>query len=77
MKSGYLMVIVAVVEIITVFLFLIDKYQSLTLIVLCPVLFNEFLFYLFLDIAGIRIVALSIAMNVFLMFVNNDSYMQK
>jgi len=35
-KSGYLMVIVAVVEIITGVLLLVDKYQPLTLIVLFP-----------------------------------------
>ena len=73
-KSGYLMAVVAVVEILAGVLLLINKYQPLTLVILFPVLLNAFLFHLFLDIAGIGGAAMAIAMNIFLFFMNKESY---
>lgn len=52
-KSGYLMAIVAIVEIVVGVLLLINKYHALELIVVFPIILNAFLFHLFLDIAGI------------------------
>ncbi len=74
-KSGYIMTIIAVVEIIAGFLFLINKFVPQTLVVLFPVLLNAFLFHLFLDVAGIGAAALAIAMNVFLLFANKEPYL--
>ena len=73
-KSGYIMVIVAIVEIVAGVLLLINKYQPLTLVILFPILLNAFLFHLFLDLAGIAGAAMAVAMNIFLFFVNKESY---
>ena len=74
MKSGYLMVIVAIVEILVGALLLVNKYQSLTLVIIFPVLLNAFLFHLFLDVAGIGGAAMAMAMNIFLLVANKESY---
>ena len=73
-KSGYILVIVAIVEIATGVLLLLNKYVPLALVIVFPVLLNAFLFHLFLDIAGIGGAALSITLNVFLFFANKESY---
>ncbi|MFT5252829.1 MAG: putative oxidoreductase [Flavobacteriales bacterium] len=73
-KSGYLMVVVALVEIAAGVLLLINKYQSLALVIVFPVILNAFLFHLFLDLAGIGGAALAMAMNIFLFFANKESY---
>ena len=73
-KSGYIFPIVAIVEIVTGVLLLINKYKALALIILFPVMLNAFLFHLFLDAAGIGGAAFAIIMNVFLIFTNKDSY---
>ena len=73
-KSGYLMVIVAVVEVVVGVLLLINKYQALALVVVFPIILNAFLFHLFLDVAGIGGAALAIAMNIFLFYTHKESY---
>ncbi|MFT7158794.1 MAG: putative oxidoreductase [Parvicella sp.] len=73
-KSGYLMVVVALVEIVAGVLLLINKYQSLALVIVFPVILNAFLFHLFLDLPGIGGAALAMAMNIFLFFANKESY---
>ena len=73
-KSGYIMVIVAIVEIVSGILLLVNKYQPLVLVVLFPVLLNAFLFHLFLDLGGIGGAAFAIAMNIFLFVANKESY---
>lgn len=73
-KSGYIFPIVALVEIGTGILLLINKFKAMALIVLFPVMLNAFLFHLFLDIPGIGGAAFAIIMNVFLMFNEKQSY---
>ena len=73
-KSGYIMAIVAVVEIVAGILLLFNKFQPLTFVVLFPILLNAFLFHIFLDIAGIGAAAVALAMNAFLMFANKGAY---
>mgnify|MGYP000686672647 CR=1 FL=1 len=73
-KSGYLMVVVAIVEIITGILLLLNKYVSLALVILFPVLLNAFLFHLFLDLPGIGGAAFAFAMNIYLFFTHKASY---
>ncbi len=73
-KSGYIFPIVAIVEIGTGILLLINKYKALALVVLFPIMLNAFLFHLFLDLPGIGGAALAIIMNVFLMFTSKNSY---
>ena len=73
-KSGYLMVVVALVEIAAGVLLLVNKYQSLALVIVFPVILNAFLFHLFLDIPGIGGAVFAMAMNIFLLFANKESY---
>jgi putative oxidoreductase len=73
-KSGYLMIIVAIVEVVAGVLLLVNKYQSLVLVVVFPVILNAFLFHVFLDLAGIGGAAIAMAMNIFLFFANKESY---
>ena len=73
-KSGYIMPIVAIVEILAGILLLLNKYVPLALVILFPVLLNAFLFHLFLDLPGIGGAAVAITMNTFLFFANKASY---
>ena len=73
-KSGYIFPIVAIVEIGTGILLLINKYKALALIILFPVMLNAFLFHAFLDLPGIGAAAFAVIMNVFLMFRTKSSF---
>jgi putative oxidoreductase len=73
-QSGYIFPIVAIVEIVTGTLLLINKFKTIALIVLFPVMLNAFLFHLFLDLPGIGGAALAIIMNAFLMINEKESY---
>lgn len=53
MESGFLMKLVALVEVITGILFLTNKWVPLALVLIAPVLVNIVLFHLFLAMAGI------------------------
>ena len=66
MESGYIMYIVAIVEILSGVFLLINKFSSFWLIVIFPILLNAFLFHLFLDIAGIAGALFAITLNIFL-----------
>ncbi len=74
LKTGYIMTIVAVVEIITGALILFNKYRALALVILFPILLNALLFHLFLDIGNILFALMAIAMNIFLMYANKEKY---
>jgi len=73
-QSGYLMVVVAVVEVAVGILLLINKYQAFALVIIFPIMLNAFLFHLFLDIAGIVGAAMAITMNILLLYTNKGSY---
>ena len=73
-KSGYLMQAVAIVEIVTGLMLLVNRLQPLALVILFPVLLNAFWFHLFLDPAGIAGAFIAMAMNQFLFFANKESY---
>ena len=73
-ESGYLMKAVAIVEIVTGIMLLINRFQELALVILFPVLLNAFWFHLFLDPAGIGGAFIAMAMNQFLFFANKESY---
>ena len=72
--SGYLMTLVALVEIVAGVSILINKYKTLALVILLPVILNAFLFHLFLDLSGIVGSAVALMMNLFLMYANKESY---
>ena len=66
-ESGYLMQAVAMVEIVTGIMLLINRFQPLALVILFPVLLNAFWFHLFLDLQELEEL-LCTAMNQFLFF---------
>ena len=72
--SGYLMTLVALVEIVAGVSILINKYKTLALVILLPVILNAFLVHLFLDLSGIAGSAVALMMNLFLMYANKESY---
>ncbi|MDQ7084348.1 MAG: DoxX family membrane protein [Sulfurovum sp.] len=53
MATGYLMTLVAIIEIGAGISFLLNKYTALMAVILMPVMVNAFLAHLFLDISGI------------------------
>ena len=73
-NSGYIMMIVAIIEIGTGILFLINKYTALASILLFPIMLNAFLFHLFMDIGGIGASALLLAFNIFMLFANKVKF---
>lgn len=73
-ESGYIMYVVAIVEIVSGVSLLIDKLSSFWIIVVFPILLNAFLFHLFLDIAGIAGALLAISLNVYLMIKYFNDY---
>lgn len=73
-ETGYLMVIVAIVEIIAGIFLLINRYSAIMLILIFPILLNALLFHLFLDLKGIGGALLTISLTIFLMVKAFDSY---
>ena len=74
LETGYLMVIVAIVEIIAGIFLLINRYSAFMLILIFPILVNALLFHLFLDLKGIGGALLTISLTIFLMVKAFDTY---
>ena len=74
METGYLMVLVAAIEVISGIFLMINKYSALTLVLVFPVLLNAFLFHLFLDFKGIGGALLTLSLTVFLMYKSLNTY---
>lgn len=66
--------VVALIEIVSGILLLINKQVSFTLLVLAPVAFNAILFHASLDIAGIGGSLLFILLTIVLIIANKDKY---
>ena len=73
-ETGYLMLFVAIIEIISGIFLLLNRYSTLILILIFPVLLNAFLFHLFLDLKGIGGALLIISLNIFLIVRSFDKY---
>ena len=73
-QSGYLMKLVAVVEIVAGLSFLANKYAALMAVVLIPVILNAFLVHLFLDPSGIGAAALLLLFTILIMIENRARY---
>ena len=73
-EAGYIVYVVAIVEIVSGVSLLIDKLSSFWIIVVFPILLNAFLFHLFLDIAGIAGALLAISLNVYLIIKYFNDY---
>ena len=72
--TGYLMPLVAIVEIVAGITFVTNKFAALGAVILVPVMLNAFLAHLFLDPTGIGGAAGALIMNIFLMFGFKDKY---
>lgn len=72
--GGYIMKIVAIVEIVTGFLFLAGFFVPLAAVLLFPIMLNAFLFHLFLDPAGIGGSVVALLMNIYLFFAYKSSF---
>ncbi|MGB5965827.1 MAG: hypothetical protein WBF77_03910 [Sulfurimonadaceae bacterium] len=75
-ESGYLMKLVAIVEIVAGISFLTNKYVALMAVVLMPVMINAFLAHLFLDPSGIAGAAVLLLFTVIIMVQQKDRYKQ-
>lgn len=73
-ETGYLMTVVAIIEIIAGIFLLINRYSAFMLILIFPILLNALLFHLFLDLKGIGGALLTISLTIFLMVKAFDSY---
>ena len=73
-ETGYLMLFVAIIEIILDIFLLLNRYSTLILILIFPVLLNAFLFHLFLDLKGTGGALLTISLNIFLIVRSFDKY---
>ena len=72
--TGYMMPIVAGVEILVGALLLANRFVVLALLLLAPISVNIVAFHLFLDIAGIGGAAFVFILNVFLLFAYRSRY---
>lgn len=72
--SGYIMQIVAIVEIVTGIAFLANKLVPLMAVILFPVMLNAFLFHAILDPVGVAGSAVFLVLNIALMFANKPAY---
>ena len=74
MATGFVMKLVAVIEIATGVMFLINKYVPLSLVVLLPVMVIAFLSHLILDPAGVPGSAVFLILIILMMVWNKASY---
>ena len=74
MATEYLLPLVAVVEIVSGALILINRFVPLALVILLPVMLNAFLVHAFMDPANIAGAGVFLFLNVFLMFQYKEAY---
>lgn len=73
--TGYLFPLVAIVEVVCGVFLLLKLYLPFTNLILFAFLIHPFLAHLFLEPAGIGLAAISIAMNIFLLYAYRDKYL--
>jgi uncharacterized membrane protein YphA (DoxX/SURF4 family) len=73
-ESGYLMIFVKITEVVCGLLLLIGRFVPLSLVILAPVTLNIVLFHLFLDMAGMPMGIVLLALQIFVMYCYRDSY---
>jgi len=73
-ETGYMMHLVKGVEVIVAVLLLSNRFVSLALVMFVPISINILAFHLVLAPAGIGPGALVFILNIYLLFVNIDSY---
>lgn len=67
-STGYVLYMVALLEIIIGLLLVIKKWVPLALILLAPIALNIFLFHIFLDVSGIAVAIVIAAINAILIY---------
>ena len=72
--SGYIMTVVAIVQIVCGLLLLFNRFTALALVLIFPILVNAFLFHLFLDFSGIAGATVAIVMNSTLFYLHKENY---
>ncbi|MDN5201527.1 DoxX family membrane protein [Fulvivirgaceae bacterium BMA10] len=72
--SGYIMTVVAIVEVGTGLLLVINKYVPLALLLLAPITVNIILFHVFLDIATIGGGLIIAILQVYLLFAYKEKF---
>lgn len=72
--SGYILYIVAILEIIIGLLLLFKKWVPFALILLAPISINILLFHVFLDVSGLVVAITIVAVNVILIYKYWKSY---
>lgn len=73
-KSGYILTIVGLVQIIVGILLLSGRFVPLALLLLAPISVNIITFHLFLDLAGIGGAAMVTILNIYLLWQNKEKY---
>lgn len=73
-NTGYMMAFIAIVEIVAGLMLLSNKFTSLALVIVFPVILNALLFHLFLDPSNILFALIAVAMNVYLFFAHKSRY---
>ncbi|HUX54187.1 MAG TPA: DoxX family membrane protein [Williamwhitmania sp.] len=74
MATGYMMNMIAIVEVLVGALLVINKFVPLALLFLAPLTVNIIAFHLFLDLSGIGPGALVALLNIYLFFVYRSAY---
>ncbi|OYQ45216.1 DoxX protein [Flavobacterium cyanobacteriorum] len=72
--TGYVLVIIALFEIVIGLLLLIKKWVPFALLLLLPLSLNILLFHLFLDVPSIGTAILVVALNVILLYKHRQKY---
>lgn len=67
-STGYVFYVVALLEIIIGLLLLFGKWVPFALILLAPISLNILLFHMFLDVSGIAVAIVIVAINIILIF---------
>ena len=67
-SSGYVLYIVAILEILIGLLLLIKKWVPFALILLAPISINILLFHIFLDVSGLLVAIIIVGINVILIY---------
>jgi len=72
--TGYFMIVVKLVEVVSGLMILTGRFLPLGLILLAPVSVNILLFHIFLDQAGLGMAVFIVAMQLFLAWAYRDSF---
>jgi len=74
METGYIMPMIAIVEVVTGILLLAGLFVPLALVLLAPLSLNVILFHIFLDPAGIAAGLIVFLLNLYLLLAYLDHY---